>query len=540
MVLDFDERLDQIRRVADKKFSDCILIHMPHYVCHGFAHSTSIERHLHCFLLAHADKPKLKLNEYEKFLLVSAIWLHDIGMTDAKFEGEDPEIIRKEHHKRSHDMLLEPVLQKELGLTELEGDIVAKLSLLHRRFEDILETFRRYEELKYDDGTCYYGKSRTYLGIPFKINCEKLAMLLRIIDACDRDHERAKDIETIAKIAKLPKESVMHHYIHSLIDSVDFVGSNILLHTHCNSDTDRNMIDEIVCNDIKKELDSLEPLLEKYDVHKLSVIQKPSHIAVKELPEELYDYYIVWRNKQLSRPELEKLFKYFLIEKDAYIFKTGHAIIEFKYDTIVHEMIESVIHTFSTGDSATPDFRFKSLQTMESESLENRFREQTFYYHIIEHSLNEPIHFSATERENIGDPFRHKEFYLKFDKPVRKNTRVKYGWGFSAPKLFDVENTMKSMSSKYMSFTTNICKMLLSLSFERGLNITELRFLVSDEDNEELYCMNLDKSQTEFSCEGLFKYRFEDNLVCRKHIMEIEGTKKNRAFYFEWRFRGGE
>lgn len=530
--MDFDDRLNQIRRVAEKKFSDCILIHMPHYVCHGSKHSASIERHLHDFLSTHDDK--LKLNDYENFILVSAIWLHDIGMTCAKYEGEDPEIIRKEHHKRSHDMILDDALQKELGLKRLEGDLVAKLSLLHRRYENISEIFGRYEKLKSDDGTYYYGKSITYEETPFDINCEKLAMLLRILDACDRDHERVKNIETIAKIAKLPKESVMYHYIHGLIDSVDFSENNIILHTHCHSRTDQNMIDEIVCNDIKRELDSLEPFLKKYGLHRLSVIQQPSHISVKELPKEQYDYYIFWRNKYLSRQESERI-KHYLIEKDTYISKSGHAIIEFIYDTIVHETVEFFTHMFSTGNSAPQNFRFKSLKTMEVVPLIDRYQKQTFYYHILEHNLNVPISVSAEEKENIGDPFRYKEFFLKFDKKLKKNTRIKYGWGYSAPNLFDVENTQKTLSTRYLASASDIGKILLSVIFERGLNITDLRFSVNDENNTENLCMELDEAKTEYSVEGIFKYRYEDNLVCRKHSVEIEGPKKNRTYSLEWR-----
>lgn len=534
---DFNVRLGQIKRVAKERFDDCILIHAPHYTLHGSEHSNSIEGHLHDFLLAHSDKPKLKLNDYENFLLISAVWLHDIGMTYAKYEGENPETIRKEHHKRSQYMILKRNFQKELGLKSLEGDIVAKISFLHRRDEDIIETFKSYEELSYPDGTRYYGKPMNHNGKRFEINCEKLAMLLRILDACDRDHKRAKDIDTITEIAKLPKESIMHHYVHSLIDNVDFNETEIILHSHIYGEKDQNMINELVCNDIKREIDSLEPLLKKYDLHGLFVKQVSSQISGNGLPEKLHEYYVLWRNKHLCWPEVK--IKYFLIEKNVYISKSGHAIIEYMYDALVNDSVDSFPHAFSADDSTPPDFRFSSLQTMEKEPLENRFTKQTFFYRIFGYNLNEPISISAIERKNIGDPFRYKEFDLKFDKEFKENTRIGYGWGYSASDFFDVKNHQVSMTSKYISFC-DITKMIFSISFERGLNITELRFLVLGEDDKESLYMKLDKAKSEYTSEGIFKYNTINNIVSKKHIVEIEDPERKRSFVIKWRFKKGE
>jgi hypothetical protein len=533
MEFDFDSRLEQIKRVAKEKFDDVILIHMPHYVLHGSEHSESIEKLLHEFLSAHADK--LKLNDYEKFLLISAIWLHDIGMIKAKEEGEDWETIREEHHERSRDMILDSKFQEMFGLNRLEGDIVATISLLHRRYEDIQETLKRYEELTYDGGTSYYGKSTTYKKTTkkFEINIEMLAMLLRLLDACDRGHERAKDIDTIAKIAKLPKESVMHHYVQSLIDSVDFTGDEILLHSHIYGKRDRNMINELVCIDIKREIDSLEPLLKKYDLYRLSVRQVPSEISGTGLPKEVYEYYSLWRNThQITLTDAK--FRYPLIEKDVYISKSGHAIIEYKYDALVKDLIDSFPHSFSADESTPPNFKFSSLQTMEKEPLENRFTEQTFFYRILEHNLNE-VSISAKERKDMGDPFRHKEFDLKFDKKLNENNMIKYGWGFSAPNFFNVGNDQSDMTSSYSAFC-DVSKILFSISVERGLNTTELSFLVLDENDKERLCMKLDKPKSEYTAEGIFKYKSINNLVCRKHIIEIVSPEKKRSFIIQWRW----
>lgn len=536
MKFDFDGRLDQIKRIVEEKFDDCILIHMPHYTGHGLKHSTSIEKHLHDFLSAHVDKPKLELNDYEEFLLISAIWLHDIGMTFAKDKGENPETIRKEHHERSRDMILEWDFQKELGLKSLEGDIVATISFLHRRSEDIIKTLKKYEKLTYD-GISYYGKSVTYKKTNFVINIEKLSMLLRILDACDIDHERAKDFEIITKIAKLPEESVMHHYVEGLIDMVEFKKDKILLHSHIFGETDKNIINQIVCNEIKRELDSLEPLLKKYDLHRLSVEQVPSEISGTGLPkEQLYEYYEDWRIRHLTFPEVK--FRYFLVEKDVYISKNGHTIIEFKYDTVVNDLIDSFPHSFSADDSTPSDFRFNSLLTMENEPLENRFTKQTFFYRILEHSLKNPISISARERGDIYDPFVYKEFDLKIDKKLEENTRIKYGWGYSAPNFFDVKNT-REMTSSYGAYC-DIGKMLFSIWFERGLNTTGFRLLAFDEVGKEMLCMKLDKPKNEYSSEGIIKYKIANYLTYIKHTIEIVNPIKDRSFIIKWGFQKGE
>jgi predicted HD phosphohydrolase len=533
MQCDFDGRLDHVRRVAEEKFDDCILIHMPHYVLHGSAHSKSIEKHLGEFLSAHVDT--LKLNDYEKFLLISAIWLHDIGMTYAKYEGEDPETIRKEHHERSRDMILDRDFQNVLGLKSLEGDIVATISFLHRRYEDIIETLKRYEKLTYD-GISYYGKSVTYKKTNFVINIEKLSMLLRILDACDRDHERTKDIEIIAKVAKLPAESVMHHYVQGLIDRVEFKKDEILLHSHIFDETDKNIINQIVCNDIKRELDSLEHLLKKYDLYGLSVKQVPSQISGTSLPKEQYECYEDWRIRHLTFPEVK--FRYFLVEKNVYISKNGHAIIESKYDTVVNDLIDSFPHSFGADESTPPDFRFNSLLTMENEPLENRFTKQTFFYRILEHSSKDPISISARERGDIYDPFVYKEFDLKIDKKLEENTRIKYGWGYSAPNFFDVKNT-REMTSSYVAYC-DMGKMLFSIWFERGLKTTGFRLLAFGEGDKEMLCIKLDKPKNEYSSEGIFKYKIANYLTYIKHTIEIVNPKKDRSFTIKWGFQKGE
>ena len=47
---------------------------------------------------------KRRLNQYEIFVLCSAVWLHDIGML-MKEEGEDHESVRKVHHIRSEEFI---------------------------------------------------------------------------------------------------------------------------------------------------------------------------------------------------------------------------------------------------------------------------------------------------------------------------------------------------------------------------------------------------------------------------------------------------
>ena len=116
------------------------------YPPHDHTHSQKIENILDKLLPDEQVVDKTFSND-EKFLLLAAVWLHDIGMNPELFGQNDPFFnmsmkgdmkLRKEHNERSAKWITLNGLQ-QFELTEQECERLSTIVLLHRRAEKIPE-----------------------------------------------------------------------------------------------------------------------------------------------------------------------------------------------------------------------------------------------------------------------------------------------------------------------------------------------------------------------------------------------------------------
>lgn len=116
---DFKETYNFIKIAAKKIWKEPRL---GWYTDHGPKHSERIIFHLNRLCAGLLSNPDKECQDYrltvdEVFLLLSAAWLHDIGMQDLtnsrthsvdSMDNEDWEEVRKEHPKKVYDMIMNP------------------------------------------------------------------------------------------------------------------------------------------------------------------------------------------------------------------------------------------------------------------------------------------------------------------------------------------------------------------------------------------------------------------------------------------------
>lgn len=142
----------------------------PYYTPHDFSHSLNVEENLNWLV---PDHLKEDMNPYELFFLIAAAWLHDWGMVGV--DGEDPNVIRDEHHIRTETNFER--LYDKLSFSEHEARIIGRVSKGHRKVD--LGT-REYDDV-------VFGQNN-------KIRQRFLAALLRIADECDITHNRTPEV----------------------------------------------------------------------------------------------------------------------------------------------------------------------------------------------------------------------------------------------------------------------------------------------------------------------------------------------------------
>jgi len=189
-----------------------------HYTRHGTDHSERITDAIGKLLEEYPDL----LNENERFILLSAVYLHDIGMQSPVYAGlqnkteynlEELEKIRENHHEASAKMILESISSKSKLLLGLElckdyADFIATVSKYHRKL-DIKEI-----------------KDKNFSGE--KIRLKLLSSILRLGDALDADHRRVN--MEILNLREIPVESKFHWWFHHYVQSVAIEKGKITLY----------------------------------------------------------------------------------------------------------------------------------------------------------------------------------------------------------------------------------------------------------------------------------------------------------------------
>ena len=223
-----------------------------HYTKHGIDHS---ERIVQCLSKLLEDFPTL-LNQQERFVLLAAIYLHDIGNQLPKYVGitiksayslEELEKIRKNHHLSSCEAIKDSIkgnaeLPLGLDICKEYTEFIADLCKYHRKLD-----------LK-------YLKDTSVAGDPLRLHL--LGALLRLGDELDADYRRV-DMEVL-NIIDIPTESKFYWWSHHYVQSISIDQGHIKLFFWFPEEYKNNDIVEIFKT--KRNESLRKQFLEVYDI----------------------------------------------------------------------------------------------------------------------------------------------------------------------------------------------------------------------------------------------------------------------------------
>lgn len=189
------ERLDRISSIVRPALARTTNI-LLEFTEHDLNHSLGVEKIYDILLRENLGR----LNEDEKFLLIAATLLHDLGMVGSTQWKNREELLRDAHHSLSKQIINEHRVY--LGFTHVEADVIGSIAEAHRKVDfNILE------------------KNLAY-GIGKSIRPRLLAALLRLADELHVTDDRAP--EFVTKLISPNPLSRAHHERHQVILGVDW------------------------------------------------------------------------------------------------------------------------------------------------------------------------------------------------------------------------------------------------------------------------------------------------------------------------------
>ncbi len=291
---DFAAKLRIIEQEAGKIWKKGELYHV-YYTLHGLDHSNNIITILD--KLFEGLNPADALNDTEIFCLLSAVYLHDVGM-QCKFPDDVEraakiselkkrpytfqDLIRDEHHIRSGQYIKDTY--KNLKLDHVEAECIRLISEGHRQI--------KLESKEYDDQPIGLERVRVRL----------LAALLRLADELDIAYTRAP--ETLLDILKndMPDYSriqwLKHYYTSGiLINTHQYANGKkrTSIEVHCqypNEDVGRKITEVLISKHIEETLNNVRIILLEHGLilnldHKIKCTPD-----LKEIPADVYDKYL--------------------------------------------------------------------------------------------------------------------------------------------------------------------------------------------------------------------------------------------------------
>jgi len=258
--------------VAEDKARDCLRfwqIHAPHYTDHGIDHCKTVETLLDELI---PESARRNLNEYEVFILLGSVWLHDLGMMK-KEEGESDESVREKHHERCAEV----ILSEFSGiLTGHEGVIVADVCRGHRRID--LATLDETRTIHHKD-----------LGDQ-KVRVRFLSALIRLADSCDICSTRTSSLLDTGSLAD---EARFYHALHERVSGISFLPDQAAIEISMISqnDTEELLLSEYVVSRLQSELMSVNDILARNGIYYFFVRGKyarpPTALNAIEIPDDI-------------------------------------------------------------------------------------------------------------------------------------------------------------------------------------------------------------------------------------------------------------
>ena len=253
-----------------------------HYTEHGIKHSENIIK-----IMDRLIDNNVSLNDYEAFILLSATYLHDIGMQQSNpkelISGQvqrtldEMDIIRKNHNDLSYDMIFDSVNDKKicpsLSLENFRDyvDCIACLVKYHRKYD--------LRELTDDS---FKGE---------KIRIPLLAALLRLGDELDADCDRV-NIEQL-KFDNIPIESKFYWWCCLYVKSINIENGKINTIFRFPQKYKGNdiltLLQKRVTESFERQLDEVYDLLDSYGLrlYKKILCNIQYSNVVEEMPDDL-------------------------------------------------------------------------------------------------------------------------------------------------------------------------------------------------------------------------------------------------------------
>ena len=287
----FAPKLNIIEQEANTIWKKGELYHV-YYTLHGLDHSNYVITILE--KLINGLNSHDNLNETEIFCLLSAAFLHDVGMqckypndveraaqiSDTKkrpYTFQD--LIRDEHHKRSGSYIKNN--SKNLKLDPIEAECIRLISEGHRK--------TKLESEEYNDQPIGLNRVRVRL----------LSALLRLADELDITYERAP--ETLFDILKsdIPNYSriqwLKHYYTSGILINTQQETNGkkkTSLEIHCqypDEDVGRKITEVLISKPIEETLNEVRIILLEYGLN-LSLDHKiKCNPDLKEIPENIHE-----------------------------------------------------------------------------------------------------------------------------------------------------------------------------------------------------------------------------------------------------------
>ena len=290
----FPSKLDIIEQETKEIWKKGEFYHV-YYTLHGLDHSNSVIEILG--RLVDGLNPEDKLNDTEIFCLLSAAYLHDVGML-CKYPDDDAkaaqkselkkrpysvqDLIRDEHHIRSGRYIKEH--RTDLKLDHIEVECVRLIAEGHRQI--------KLDSKEYDDQVIGQKSVRVRL----------LSALLRLADELDITYKRAP--ETLFDILEndMPDYSLLqwlkHYYTAGvLIDTITEAKGKkrTSIEIHCQyprEDVGRKITEVLIATPVEETLNEVRYILLDC-VLRLNLDYKiKTNRDLEEIPEHIYDKYL--------------------------------------------------------------------------------------------------------------------------------------------------------------------------------------------------------------------------------------------------------
>lgn len=211
--------------------------HEPHFTDHGESHCEGIYDLINRMIPLEARD---NFNQYEIFLLLCGVWLHDIGMI------VDDEQVREKHHELGRDFIRTRL--GDLGLGEMEKYVIGELAYYHRKKVNINDVKKKIPI--------------TYNSKTYDVQLRLLCAILRLGDACEISHSRSS--KGFSEVGGLNPIAKFHHEAHLHVSGVNFdhITNKIIVNMIVNDEEDKLILTNYFKSNLEEELLSIKGVLD--------------------------------------------------------------------------------------------------------------------------------------------------------------------------------------------------------------------------------------------------------------------------------------